>query len=56
MAWRILLAVALMVGFYLFAVAIAFVLLWIPYAEWKYVGSVHTVPAGLQPPRNPRRL
>src|ERR671937_3157839 len=34
---RALLAIALMIGFYLFALTIALVLLWIPYAEWRYV-------------------
>ena len=38
---RALLAIALMVGFYVLALAIAAALLWIPYAEWQYVGRVH---------------
>lgn len=38
---RAILAIALMVGFYAFALTIAFGLLWIPYAEWAYVGRVH---------------
>lgn len=48
-AWvlrRILLAISLMVGFYAFALAIAFVLLWIPYAEWTYVGRLDFKIAG----------
>jgi Zn-dependent protease with chaperone function len=38
---RAALAVALMVGFYVLAVAIALGLLWIPYAEFAYVHRVH---------------
>ena len=38
---RALLAIALMVGFYALALTIALGLLWIPYAEWTYVGRVH---------------
>ena len=38
---RAVLALALMIGFYAFALAIAFGLLWIPYAEWAYLGRVH---------------
>jgi Zn-dependent protease with chaperone function len=34
-------AVALMIGFYVLAIAIAGGLLWIPYAEWTYVGRLH---------------
>jgi Zn-dependent protease with chaperone function len=41
LARRALLAIALMAGFYLFALAIVFGLLWIPYAEVTYVGRVH---------------
>jgi heat shock protein HtpX len=33
--------VALMVGFYVLALAIAIGLLWVPYAEWTYIGRVH---------------
>jgi Zn-dependent protease with chaperone function len=43
-AWlvkRALLAIALMVGFYVFALAIVLVLLSIPYLEWTYVGRLH---------------
>jgi heat shock protein HtpX len=43
-AWlvqRALLAIALMVGFYVLALAIALSLLWIPYAEWTYAGRIH---------------
>ena len=43
-AWlvrRAVLAIGLMIGFYLLAIAIAVGLLWIPYAEWKYVGRIH---------------
>jgi Zn-dependent protease with chaperone function len=35
-----LLAIALMVGFYAFAITIAAALIWIPYAEWRYVGRL----------------
>jgi heat shock protein HtpX len=38
---RAMLAVALMIGFYVFAVAIALALLWIPYAEFAYVHRIH---------------
>jgi heat shock protein HtpX len=41
MVRRIVLAISLMIGFYRFALTIAFVLLWIPYAEWTYVGRLH---------------
>ena len=34
LAKRAMLAVVLMVGFYLFATTIALVLLWLPYGEW----------------------
>ena len=38
---RALLAIALMVGFYAFALTIALGLLWIPYAEWIYLERIH---------------
>jgi Zn-dependent protease with chaperone function len=38
---RAMLAVALMIGFYVFALAIALGLLWIPYAEFAYVHRIH---------------
>jgi hypothetical protein len=41
LARRALLAIALMVGFYVLALAIAFGLLWIPYAEWSYTERIH---------------
>jgi heat shock protein HtpX len=41
LAARALLAVVLMIGFYLLALGIAAALLWIPYAEYAYVGRVH---------------
>jgi Zn-dependent protease with chaperone function len=47
MARRILLAISLMIGFYVFALAIAVALLWIPYAEWTYVGRLDFRLAGL---------
>jgi Zn-dependent protease with chaperone function len=37
---RALLAVALLVGFYLLALAVAALLLYLPYAEWRYTGHV----------------
>ena len=37
---RALLAIALMAGFYVLALTLALGLLWIPYAEWIYVGQV----------------
>lgn len=37
MVARAVMAVALMAGFYLFALAIVAVLFWIPYAEWVYI-------------------
>jgi Zn-dependent protease with chaperone function len=41
LAQRAMLAIALMVGFYLLALAIAIGLLWIPYAEWVYADRIH---------------
>ena len=41
LAQRALLAVGLMVGFYLLAVTIALALLWVPYAEVTYIGRIH---------------
>jgi heat shock protein HtpX len=38
---RALLAVGLMIGFYLLAVFLAAGLLWIPYAEWQYANRLH---------------
>jgi heat shock protein HtpX len=38
---RALVAVGLMIGFYVLAVGIGLGLLWIPYAEWVYVEKVH---------------
>jgi Zn-dependent protease with chaperone function len=38
---RIVLAVGLMFGFYVLAIAIAGALLYLPYAEWTYAGSFH---------------
>ncbi|HSN90973.1 MAG TPA: M48 family metalloprotease [Anaeromyxobacteraceae bacterium] len=40
-AARALLALALLVGFYLLALGIAAGLLWVPYAEWAYAKRVH---------------
>lgn len=40
MAQRALLALALMIGFYVLALAVAGVLLWIPYASWVYLDGV----------------
>src|SRR5262249_10174187 len=39
-AQRALLAAGLMIGFYLFALAVAAALLWIPYAEVEYLNRV----------------
>jgi heat shock protein HtpX len=41
LAGRAVLAVALMLGFYLLAIAVAGVLIYLPYAEWTYAGSLH---------------
>ena len=41
LAQRALLAIGLMIGFYVFSLAIVLGLLWIPYAEWVYVGRLH---------------
>lgn len=41
LVWRMVLAVVLMIGFYLLAFGIAGGLLYIPYAEWKYAHKVH---------------
>jgi len=38
---RAMLAVMLMIGFYVFAVVIALALLWVPYAEFTYVHRIH---------------
>lgn len=40
-ALRAVLAVVLMIGFYLLAIGIAAGLLYIPYAEWVYAGRLH---------------
>lgn len=37
---RALLAIALMIGFYVFAIGIALVLLWIPFGEWSYLHRI----------------
>ena len=37
LAQRAMLAIVLMVTFYLLAAAMVFGLLWIPYAEWAYL-------------------
>ena len=47
LAQRVFLALGLMAGFYLFALAIALALLWIPYAEWTYAGRIHIKIAAL---------
>ncbi len=41
LAARAVLAIVLMLGFYILAIAIAGLLLYIPYAEWAYAGRVH---------------
>lgn len=41
LAARAALALALMVGFYVLAVAIAAALAWVPYAEYQWLGRVH---------------
>lgn len=41
LAGRALAALTLLIGFYLLAVAIAGVLLYLPYAEWVYAGRLH---------------
>jgi heat shock protein HtpX len=41
LAARAVLAVVLLVGFYALALAIVGGLLWIPYAEWRYLGQLH---------------
>lgn len=38
---RAIIAVVLMVGFYVFAVVIACGLIWLPYAEWHYFDRIH---------------
>ncbi|HXU83327.1 MAG TPA: hypothetical protein VN914_18170, partial [Polyangia bacterium] len=38
---RALLAVVLLVAFYLLALAIAAGLLWLPYAEWRFANRLH---------------
>jgi len=47
MVARAVMAIALMAGFYLFTLAIVAGLLWIPYAEWLYIGRVHVKIAGV---------
>lgn len=41
MVGRAVMAIALMAGFYLFALAIVAALFWIPYAEWVFIGRLH---------------
>ena len=41
LAGRASAALALLIGFYVLAIAIAAVLLYLPYAEWVYVGRLH---------------
>ncbi len=41
LAGRAALAVALMIGFYVLALAMAAGLLWLPYAEWTYAHRIH---------------
>jgi heat shock protein HtpX len=41
LAGRAILALALLIGFYVLAVAVAAGLLYLPYAEWVYVGRLH---------------
>jgi heat shock protein HtpX len=41
LAGRVVLAVGLMLGFYILAAAMAGALLYIPYAEWTYAGKLH---------------
>jgi heat shock protein HtpX len=41
LAGRAALAVGLMLGFYVLAIGIAGVLIYLPYAEWTYAGSLH---------------
>ena len=41
LAGRVILAVGLMIGFYILAVAIAGALLYIPYAAWSHAGRLH---------------
>lgn len=41
LAFRAVLAVLLMIGFYVLAMSIAAVLLYIPYAEWVYADRIH---------------
>jgi heat shock protein HtpX len=38
---RALIALALMVGFYVLALAVAFGLLWVPYVEWTYLDRIN---------------
>ena len=41
LAGRAVLAVVLMLGFYVLALAIAGALIYLPYAEWRYAGRLH---------------
>lgn len=41
LAGRALMAVALMIGFYLLALGISAALVYIPYAEWRFAGRLH---------------
>ena len=41
LAGRAILSVGLKLGFYILALSIAGVLIYIPYAEWTYAGSLH---------------
>lgn len=40
-AFRALLSLILMIGFYCLAIAISGILIYIPYAEWTYAGKLH---------------
>jgi heat shock protein HtpX len=41
LAVRALLAIALLIGFYVLAIGVAFGLLYLPYAEWRLTGRIH---------------
>src|SRR5690242_16882568 len=41
LAWRAIVALALMAGFYLLALSLAAALLWLPWGLWRYLAVVN---------------
>ena len=49
LAFRAAIALVLMAGFYLLALAVAAGLLWLPYAEWRFANRVDGRRVGFAP-------